>query len=519
MPDGRRIAVAHDAADNVVSIGFDGRVVAAFERDAAGRETGRRAGALAVTATRDPQGRLVRQSARRAGEDAGAPVLERRYAWDAADRLVETIDLARGIRRYDYDPNSRLVGVDGELAERFVFDPAGNILGEADAAEGIAVGDRLLLRGDRKFEYDGCGNRVREVRGAAGGVELLYRYDAGNRLVAVDERSRRGRRLTGFDYDALGRRVRKRSMAWTPDAANDDARVDAPVHDAVTEFVWSGDVLLAESTAVERDRFATVYLHEAGRFRPLAQIRRDAPEESGSVYHYHLDQLGTPLEVTNDAGELVWQGTLKAWGGLARTVVAAVAQPIRFQGQYHDAETGLHYSRFRYYAPEEGRFLEQDPIGLAGGLNLAVYPTNPAGFVDPMGLECTYGPQDAGPLGDPNDPRSPASTFRSGTYTEKVTDDDTYFYRDYGGTASATGRFWTPEPSSGPMQSQMDSAVLPEWGNTFESQAVMKVPAGNTYYEGAAASQTGTVGTQPTLMGGGTQAFFPNLDPSWIMQR
>ncbi len=314
-----------------------------------------------------------------------------------------------------------------------MLDPAGNILGDGDAAEGIAVGDRLLLRGDRKFEYDGCGNRVREVRGAAGGIELLYRYDAGNRLVAVEERSRRGRRRTSFDYDALGRRVRKRSMAWTPDAANDDAPVDAPVHDAVTEFVWSGDVLLAESTAAERDRFATVYLHEPGRFRPLAQIRRDAADEGSSVYHYHLDQLGTPLDVTNDAGELVWQGTLKAWGGLARTAVAAIAQPIRFQGQYHDAETGLHYSRFRYYAPEEGRFLEQDPSGLAGGLNLAAYPANPVGFVDPLGLECTYGPQNSGPLGDPNDPRSPASTFRSGTYTEKVTEDDTYFYRITGG--------------------------------------------------------------------------------------
>ena len=390
LPDGRQIAIAHDDADNVAAIGFDGRHVATFERDAAGRETARQAGALAVTTMRDPQGRLARQSAHRSDGDTDVPVLERRYAWDVADRLTETVDLARGARRYAYDPSSRLVGVAGDLPERFVFDPAGNILGDGDGAEGVAPGDRLLVRGDRKFEYDACGNRVREWRGAAGGVERVYRYDAGNRLVAVEEQSRRGRRLTSFRYDALGRRCGKRSLAWAPDAANDDWHAERPVHDATTAFVWTGDVLLAESADPACDAFATVYLHEPGSVRPLAQIRRDARDASGSVYHYHLDQVGTPLEVTNDVGALVWQGTLKAWGALAATAVAAVAQPIRFPGQYHDVETGLHYNRFRYYAPDEGRFLEQDPIGLAGGPNLAAYPTNPTGRVDPFGLApCT----------------------------------------------------------------------------------------------------------------------------------
>ena len=46
--------------------------------------------------------------------------------------------------------------------------------------------------------------------------------------------------------------------------------------------------------------------------------------------------------------------------------LALVEQPLRFQGQYFDGETGLHYNRFRYYDPVVGRFVHQDPIGLEG---------------------------------------------------------------------------------------------------------------------------------------------------------
>ncbi|ECA8972391.1 RHS repeat-associated core domain-containing protein [Salmonella enterica subsp. enterica serovar Omuna] len=55
-------------------------------------------------------------------------------------------------------------------------------------------------------------------------------------------------------------------------------------------------------------------------------------------------------------------------------------------GQYFDEETGLHYNLFRYYAPECGRFISQDPIGLRGGLNLYQYAPNPLSWVDPLGL-------------------------------------------------------------------------------------------------------------------------------------
>ncbi|MDI6457774.1 RHS repeat-associated core domain-containing protein [Cronobacter muytjensii] len=65
-----------------------------------------------------------------------------------------------------------------------------------------------------------------------------------------------------------------------------------------------------------------------------------------------------------------------------------VYQPLRYQGQYFDAETGLHYNRVRYYDPDAGRFISQDPIGLAGGINLYQYAPNPLVWVDPLGLKC-----------------------------------------------------------------------------------------------------------------------------------
>jgi RHS repeat-associated protein len=112
------------------------------------------------------------------------------------------------------------------------------------------------------------------------------------------------------------------------------------------------------------------------------------------LYHYHLDHLGTPQEITNAQGQVVWAPQYKAYGNLALKPAAspqlqadaAQADPLRFQGQYFDEETGLHYNRHRYYDPNCGQFITQDPIGLLGGLNCYQYVPNPVGWVDPLGL-------------------------------------------------------------------------------------------------------------------------------------
>jgi RHS repeat-associated protein len=61
--------------------------------------------------------------------------------------------------------------------------------------------------------------------------------------------------------------------------------------------------------------------------------------------------------------------------------------PLRYPGQYYDEETGLSYNRFRYYDPETGRYISEDPTGLSGGLDLHGYVHNPATWDDPFGLK------------------------------------------------------------------------------------------------------------------------------------
>ena len=104
-----------------------------------------------------------------------------------------------------------------------------------------------------------------------------------------------------------------------------------------------------------------------------------------SLAYFHLDHLGTPIEMTDRVGKTVWEASYQAWGEV-EMVSGSLKQPFRFQGQYFDEESGLHYNRFRYYDPSSGRFVSQDPIGLLGGVNLYEYAPNPISWLDPLGL-------------------------------------------------------------------------------------------------------------------------------------
>ncbi|WP_241150789.1 RHS repeat domain-containing protein, partial [Pseudomonas viridiflava] len=129
-----------------------------------------------------------------------------------------------------------------------------------------------------------------------------------------------------------------------------------------------------------------LYLYEPGSYAPLARVDQKEGETENTIYYYHTDQIGTPLEMTDAEGHIVWQAKYAPWGLIKQLVVNEVEQNLRFQGQYFDVETGLHYNTFRYYDPEIGRFITQDPIGLSGGDNLYLYAPNPYGWVDPWGL-------------------------------------------------------------------------------------------------------------------------------------
>lgn len=133
----------------------------------------------------------------------------------------------------------------------------------------------------------------------------------------------------------------------------------------------------------------------------LAVDARDCPVE---IRYYHCDHLGTPVAMSNAEGQIVWRATYDPWGRISSEEAAGnFEQPIRFQGQLHDPETGLHYNRHRYYDPQLGTYITQDPIAFGGDMNFYRYAFNsPLVHVDRLGL---FGDgQSAGPERDPNGP-------------------------------------------------------------------------------------------------------------------
>ena len=122
-----------------------------------------------------------------------------------------------------------------------------------------------------------------------------------------------------------------------------------------------------------------------------------------------------------------------------------------------------------------------------------------------------YTPENPGPLKEKT-----AETFTGGSYTKTTLTEDTTFYRVYGGEAGEVGRYMTRTPQNGGLQSQLDLALNPEWGNTAEYVTTVVVPAGTTIYEGTAASQI-INGGAGILYGGGNQIFIPKVDPSWFI--
>ena len=124
---------------------------------------------------------------------------------------------------------------------------------------------------------------------------------------------------------------------------------------------------------------------------PVAQIDR-AGNGTETLVYLHADRQNTPRAATNAAGLVAWRLRANGFaeGGTQNDPDGDGVQTLvrlRLPGQYRDGETGLHYNYFRDYDPGTGRYIESDPIGLAGGLNTYAYVAgNPLGFVDPFGL-------------------------------------------------------------------------------------------------------------------------------------
>jgi len=333
-----------------------------------GRERQRQQGLLLSEYTYDDQGRLL---AHAVGHQRAA-LYRRDYAYSANGNLAHIADSRHGQRTYGYDALNRLIRVRhsrDELPESFAHDPAGNLLMQDRPGPTQVKGNRLLMQGDRHYDYDAFGNLIRERRGRAQTLVTEYRYDSQHRLIGL---TRPDGQTASYRYDAFGRRISK------------------TVNGETTEFFWQGEHLVAESSENEYRS----YVYEPGTFRPLALLDGKGPQKACPFY-YQLDHLGTPQELTDYSGDIVWSAQYDAYGKIAALTLAGedyLNQPLRFQGQYFDAESGLHYNRHRYYDPRLGRYLTPDPIKLAGGLNQYQYVPNPTGWVDPLGLSSNCPP-------------------------------------------------------------------------------------------------------------------------------
>ncbi|CZU74442.1 RHS domain-containing protein [Enterobacter hormaechei] len=384
LPGEQKLAWLHYGSGHVSAIRFGQQLVTEFTRDRLHREVRRTQGAREQLRQYDSLGRRTLQRSE-LSTDVTLPeqaLLERLYRYTARGELSGVSDTQRGEVDYGYDAEGRLLkhyeARQGHSRAQFSYDAADNLAASDDA---VPVTDNRLQHWQALFmKYDHWGNLVSRRNGQ---YEQHYAYDAENRLVSARGTGPEGRFEARYHYDALGRRTRK--IVTTTHGTTD------------TRFLWQGYRLLQEQ---QQTGLCSTYIYDPNEaWSPLARVDHLRDQNSGEINWFNTDLNGAPLEVTDERGAVRWSGQYGSFGevrhqseGFSRLVnrTAMAHQPLRYAGQYADGETGLHYNLFRYYDPQVGRFIVQDPIGLNGGWNLYQYAPNPLGWIDPLGLKCSH---------------------------------------------------------------------------------------------------------------------------------
>lgn len=397
-----------------------------FEHDALGREATRFLGPnAALTHNYDDAGRLTGQGIWTyltdgdLPDEPGAPetsptyrsLSSRQFTYSADGRVTRVDDQHAGTRTFTLDDLGRVTAVHGAQGEeRFGYDAAGNLTTASATASAIAgagaagapddggieasarqfSGTLLRDSGRDSYEYDGQGRLVRRIRRTLSGkrTEWLFGWDALDRLVSVVTPDGDAWR---YAYDPLGRRVAKYREAAGGEVLEE------------IRFAWDG-TRLAEETHLRPGQpvTATTWEHRPGSWTPVAQTRRswlaDSPQEVIDERFHAIvtDLAGTPTDLVTPDGRIAWRSTAGFWGAPGPAAEAGgegdpVEFRLRFPGQYHDPETGLHYNYMRYYEPETARYLSPDPLGLAAAPNNYAYVGDPRRQADPLGLTAGAG--------------------------------------------------------------------------------------------------------------------------------
>ncbi|MEV6765251.1 DUF6531 domain-containing protein [Streptomyces sp. NPDC051105] len=365
----------------------------AFTYDAAGRETSRRLDeGPTLTQVWDVADRLTTQSITRLAAGTEHLVHHRSYAHRPDGHVTEINDLVSGARRIELDSMGRVTAVGADnWREGYTYDSAGRLT-QATLPDGPGLqqyeysGNQLRRFGRSTFHYDAEGRVVRVSRRLLNGQRRTWTYEwnAENRMIRAttpDDGTWR------YRYDPLGRRTAKQRLS-------DDGSVVEEVR-----FSWDGSHVAEQ---IDPNGHVITWDYAPGSHRPLAQTDRMAstgesvPRGAPARFHAVVtDTVGTPTELVDPEGNIAWSGRTTLWGMSVAVAPSAssrsVSCPLRFPGQYHDAETGLDYNCLRYYAPEAGRYISPDPLGLEAGPDHYGYVPNPLSFLDPLGLQCTEG--------------------------------------------------------------------------------------------------------------------------------
>lgn len=322
----------------------------------------------------------------------GRDTRKRHYQWNANQRLKKiTNSLTGGDTSFGHDGFGNLAWAkfeDGQYDYRLP-DKVGNLYRtNTHNDRKYSAGGKLIETADARFIYDEEGYLVKKVAGVS-----VWEYEwYGNGLLKQVLRPD-GRAVT-FRYDALCRRIEKQYKG------------------NLTRFVWDGNVPLHEWVYPASER-PQVVVDDIGNMTPdhpepvpaetlttwIFEDRTAVPVAkivNGRSYSIISDHIGTPCEVYDDTGEKVWACELDIYGKVRSFTGDKNFIPFRNQGQYEDAETGLYYNRCRYYSPEEGVYISQDPIRLVSGeLNIYSYVDDPNISTDIYGLWTFYQLKDA----------------------------------------------------------------------------------------------------------------------------
>ena len=366
-----------DPAGRLSALTTNGRTVA-FTHDPRGIASGWQLGEVAVAQSHMPSGRLAARTviahpvkSLNFGPDSGAGAAtsvlrEDAYEYRADGYLTRHSAVANDGHlntEYALDPAGRITTVtrgDGP-GERYGYDALGNITHTGEDRREYR-GNLITSNGRTRYHHDAAGRLVRKVVNRISRKPDVwhYRYDAFDQLVEVVTPD--GQRWT-YTYDAYGRRTTKSKVA-------DDGAVTER-----TRFTWDGTRLVEQDAGGD----VTRWTYQPGGFTPLTQSRVDA-----EFFAIVTDLVGSPVELVDpDAGTVMGSASADLWG---RTNWRGASTPLRFPGQYFDDETGLHYNLHRFYDPALGRYVTQDPLGLAPAANPSAYPHNPTGWIDPLGL-------------------------------------------------------------------------------------------------------------------------------------